>query len=183
MKWARQHVVLISILLVLIGLNVLYLYISPQEIVDAVGVSNSYIVVFLLATIGGVSSITGVALYSTLATFGAGGASPFLLALIGGIGIFLSDSIFFFLAYHGHKSIPEKWRRVMDRAFGWVKRHPKPLVLAVSYIYLGVLPLPSDLLMIVLALAGYSYRDVAPILLVSGITIAGIAATVGYAWI
>lgn len=183
MAWLRQHGIFIAVLLFVVAVNALYLFVPPEEIVGAVGVTNSYVVAFLIAAIGGVSSLTGVAFYSTLATFGAGGSNPLLLALIGGVGIFISDSIFFFLAYHGHKSIPERWRRAVDRAFSWVRTHPRRLVLILSYFYLGFVPLPSDLLMLVLVLAGYRYREVAPVLLAAGVTLAFIAASVGYGWL
>lgn len=183
MERLRKHLLLIGILLLVIAVNGLYLFVSPEEIVSAVGVSNAYLVTFLLAAIGGVSSLAGVTLYTTLATFGAGGANPLLLGLTGGIGIFISDSIFFFLAYHGRRAIPERWRTAIDRAFAWVAARPRSLVLALSYIYLGVLPLPSDLLMLVLVLAGYSYRDLAPILLAAGITLATLAAYIGHFWL
>lgn len=183
MAWLRRHIILIAVLLFVVAVNTLYLFVPPDEIVGAVGVTNSYIVAFMIAAIGGVSSLTGVALYSTLATFGAGGSNPLLLALIGGAGIFISDSIFFFLAYHGHKSIPERFRRAVDRTLAWSRTHPRQIVLVLSYFYLGVMPLPSDLLMLVLVLAGYRYREVAPMLLAAGVTLAFIAASVGYGWL
>lgn len=183
MAWLRRYATLIAVLLFVVALNTLYIFVPPEELVGVVGVANSYMVVFLLAVIGGMSSLTGATLYSTLAIFGAGGSNPLLLALIGGLGIFISDSIFFFLAYYGHKSIPERWRRAVGRAFSWSRTHSRQIVLVLSYFYLGVMPLPSDLLMLVLVLAGYTYREVAPVLLAAGVTLAFIAASVGYGWL
>ncbi len=65
-KHAARVLTLIVVVIVLI--NLLFLWISPQEIVEKVGVENSYLVTFLVASFGGLSAVTSPILYTLIAT-------------------------------------------------------------------------------------------------------------------
>lgn len=182
MRSIRKHSILVSVVVFLVLVNVLYFFIQPDELVDSIGVHNTYLVAFLIAAIGGLSTITGTVLFTALATFAAGGSDPLLLGLVGGAGIFISDSIFFYLATLGRRSVPEKWESWIGRIDTFVKRFPRPAVLTFVFLYLGFSPLPNDLLMLGLVLGGYRYREIVPALLLGSITIALIVTHIGGAW-
>lgn len=182
MQWVRKHYVLVGIVLFLIALNVLFYFIGPDRIVEYIGIRNTYLVVFAIAAIGGLSTVTGTVLYSSIATFAAGGSSPLLLGLAGGAGIFISDSIFFYLAKRGRESVPEKWGHWIERIQRFVDRYPLWIILLATFLYLGFSPLPNDLLMIALALAGIKYRQLIIPLLPGSITIALLTAYFGNLW-
>ncbi len=178
-----RHRVLIGVLLLWVGLGVVFLFTPPREIVQAIGVENSYFVTFLLAAVGGVSSFTGTALYAAIATFAAGGAHPLLLGILGGTGIFISNTVFFMLARFGKRSVSDTYQAQFARITQWVQtRVPRWAAFAGVYLYLGFSPFPDDLLMIALVLAGYRYRNVWPLLLVGGISIATVTAYIGNIW-
>ena len=183
MQWVRRHPVLLSIGLFLIAFNVLYYFFSPRDIVAYVGVENTYVVTFLVAAIGGLSTLTGAVLYTAIATFAAGGSMPWLLGITGGLGIFISDSIFFHLARIGREHVPDEWEPWVMKIQNIIQRYPRRLVLLLAYLYLGFSPFPSDLLMITLALGGYRYRTLAPVLLAGSITIAFLIAYFGNLWL
>lgn len=181
--WLKRHKILLTVVLVLISFNLLFFCITPEEIVAQIGVENSYLVAFLLAAIGGVSTFTGTALYATIATFAAGGAHPLLLGFIAGIGIFISNSLFFLLARLGRKSIQGQLRYKVVRIAAWVEvKMPHWLTLILVYLYLSFSPFSDDLLMIGLVIAGYKYRHVAPVLLAGGISLATFVAYLGIFW-
>lgn len=179
MKKKSRYYILLGILALIAGINVFFYYIGPEETVSIIGIENTYIVVFLIAAIGGLSAFTGVALFTSLAAFAAGGADPLLLALSGGVGIFISDSIFYFLALYGRRSIPQKWGRVLDRVEKLIEKYPSKVVLAGIYLYISFTPLPNDLLMVALVVAGYSYRKIVWVLLAGSLTIALLTAYLG----
>lgn len=182
-KWLQKHRVLVGILLLVVALNVLYVLYSPQEIVAYIGVENAYLVAFLLAAIGGTSSFVSAAYFAALLTFGAGGANILLLGVIAGTGIFIGDSIFYLIAHYAHARLPNRWRQYTDRLTEWVRSFSKRKVFLVSYLYTGFSPFPTDILIIVLAFAGYSYRAIAPVLFVGAITFATFSATIGYVFL
>lgn len=182
MSWIKRHSVLVSIVVFLIGVNVLYYFINPSELVEIIGVHNTYLVAFLIAAIGGLSTLTGAVLYTALGTFAAGGAQPFILGLAGGLGIFISDTIFFHLARLGRESVPEKWEKWIGRITSFMKRFPKKAVLVFIFLYIGLSPLPNDILMIALVLGGYQYKEIWHVLLAGSITIAMIITHIGNVW-
>jgi len=174
-KWSP----VIGIVLVLAAMNLVFLYYSPREIVNWIGVENSYLVVFLIAAFGGLSSFTSGVLYASLATFASGGASWWLLGIAGGIGIAIGDTILFTLMRTGVQSVPEKWQGRIDRLRDKLTRVPDWLEYLGMYFYLGFTPLPNDIFMFFLATAGYKYRVVVPMVIIGGITIASLTALLG----
>lgn len=178
----KQHYILITVLIFIIAINILFFLVNPEKIIDVVGIENSYLIIFIVSTIGGISSLTGVALFTSITTFAAGGAHPLILGIVGGIGIFISDSIFYHIARYGHHHLPKRWKSSVEKGMRWAKNHPLWVVLGVIYLYLGFTPLPADILMITLALAGYSYRTIAPVLFAGSITVALLAAYLGNIW-
>lgn len=174
--------ILATIILFIVVINALFFFVTPQEVIAFVGTENMYAAIFITAAIGGLSSFTGVALFTAIAVFSAGGADPLLLGLVSGVGIFISDSIFFFLTKYGKKALPEEWGVYISKALHWVTKYPSWAVLCFVFLYLGFTPLPADILMATLALSGYSYRKIAPILFLSGITVATLVAYLGNFW-
>lgn len=166
---------------VLGSLAVLLSYVSPETIVAWIGVENTYLTVFLIAALGGLSSVTSGVLYASLVIFAAAGALPWLLGLVGGVGIAIGDSLIFLLLRYGYRSAPTQWR---ERVIGWrttLDRLPRSLQYLLGYLVLGFSPLPNDIVMLFLVMLGYQYRYVAPLLLLSGITIATLTASLGAA--
>ena len=179
MKSKKRYYILAAILAFIVAINLLFFFVKPNEIVEYVGVENSYLIVFAVSAIGGLSTLTGLALFTTIVTFAAGGSEPWLLGLAGGLGIFISDSIFYFLAKYGRESVPESWDNTLKKVEKWIKKHPPWAVLTAMYLYLGFSPFPNDLLMIALVVGGYSYKKIALVLLAGSITVAMLTAYLG----
>jgi hypothetical protein len=170
----KTWITIIAVVILLVSLNALFWYISPAEIVASVGVENTYLVVFLIAVLGGINSVTGGVLYAALATFAAGGASPLWLGIIGGIGIAIGDLLMFTLFRTGIKAVHEKNSRVTAWV-SWLRlklqRVPTWVEYGGLYVLLGFTPMPNDILMLFMASAGYRYTVVIPLLLTGCITI------------
>ncbi len=167
---------LLAFLLVFILISI---YVTPKEIVDYIGVENTYLVSFLLAVFGGLSTVTGVSFFTSVITFSSGGANPFLLGLLGGLGIFISDTIFFFAVRYGIKIFYTNTKPVSLRLVSAIKNVPLSIVLIGVYIYIGFTPLPNDILMIALALVGMSFKQLAPVLMAGSITVVTLVAYSG----
>jgi hypothetical protein len=177
----RKYYILAGILLFLAAINFLLFVASPRDIVASIGVENTYIIVFAIAAIGGLSSVTGAAFYASVITFAGGGANPLLLTLAGGAGIFISDTIFYYLALYGWQSVPKWWESKVQRIREWIEKRPQSKVATAVYIYIGFTPLPNDLLMLGLVIGGYAYRQIFWPLLAGSFTIAAITAYLGEA--
>lgn len=176
----KKHYILILAVLFIALWAVALVFISPEELVEKIGVENTYLVAFLLAAIGGLSTITGTSFFAAVATFASGGADPALLGLIGGAGIFLSDSVFFFLAQQAVKVFNiDSQSPFRQKVLGFISRVPDWLIGIFVFAYVGLSPLPNDILMIALALAKVRYRRIVLALIAGSITIVLITATLG----
>lgn len=157
----------------------LIFWINPDKIVTSIGVKNTYLIAFLIAATGGLSTLTSTSFFTAIVTFASGGSNPWLLGLAGGLGIFLSDSIFFFTALYGKKLIPDYWQRKVANLTSWIYKTPPWVVIIGIFCYISFTPLPNDILMIALAAAGYRYQKLAPILLAGSITISTLLSHLG----
>ncbi len=148
-----------------------------------VGVENSYLVTFLVASFGGFSAVTSPILYTLIATFAAGGSTPWVLGVIGGIGIAIGDALIFILGRVGYRSTQKMHKHEADRYLHWQEKIPTWLQFVILYLILGFTPIPNDIIMVLLVLLGYRLRSLIPLLLISGITIATITAYTGEAFL
>jgi len=168
--------ILISLILTTITMSVLLYNVSPQEIVSYIGVNNSYLLMFIAALIGGVSSFTAPSYFALLFTLANGGTSPLLLGLSGGFGIFLSDIFFYYIGYNGRELVRDKSDRLLAKLESWIADKPDWVPPLASYIYTGFTLLPNDILMLTLALSKISLRRVILAILVGSLQLSVILA-------
>lgn len=153
---------------------------DARTLVDFVGAENGYLVMFLIAAIGGVSSVGGVSYFATLVTLAAGGLNPALLALASGAGISIGDSVYFYLGRHGRAAIEGHWlHNKIEHLACWLDHKPRWLTSLVVYLYTGFTPLPNDLLSIAMGLARRPYLYVVPAMVAGNITLTFLIATLG----
>lgn len=147
-------------------LFIFFYFVNPEEIIDSLGVTNSYLVLFFVALIGGASSFTSSSYYATIITFAVSGLNPFWMALVAGSGLTIGDSIFYLLGTWGRNNISGHARILAEKYVGWFSQKPKRFIQAIIYIYTGFSPLPGDILMIILSFARFPYKSfVVPVLL------------------
>ena len=179
MRISKGYYLFGGIALFIILINLVVFFFSPEEVVKKVGIENVYLVAFIIASVGGLSTLTGAVVLTSIATFSAGGANPLLLALSAGAGIFLSDTIFYFLVQYGRKAIPKTWEKALEKARMWIVKHPDWMVLLFSYLYVSFTPFPNDLLMIALVIGCYPYRKIVGPLVAGSLTVAFLTAYLG----
>ncbi len=169
----------VAILAVIVGWLVLLHFFPPETIVGQIGLRNTYLVAFLFGALAGFSSFTGGAFYAAVATFAAGGSDPALIALAGGAGLFVSDSAFYYVASRGVQMLGAEWEKRTERFARWINSRPEWSILLVIFVYSAFVPLPSDILLIVLAISRYSYRRFAPFLALGDFALVALLAYFG----
>lgn len=154
--------------------------VSPAEIVDVIGVKNGYLVMFLIAFFGGVSSFTGVSYIATVLTLSAGGLNPLFLALVSAAGISISDSAFYFIGIHSHHIIDSnRLKSLIDKSSIWLNKQSRVITGLIIYVYTGFTPLPTDLLTIMLGLTRQPYLYVITVLTLGNFTFSFLLASLG----
>ncbi len=102
-KKLKRYFIFAGILIFIIAWILILNSISPDSIVAKIGVGNSYIILFLISAIGGVSSISASSYYLAVSVFASGGLNPVFLGLVGGVGVTIGDSLFFYLGKKAEK--------------------------------------------------------------------------------
>lgn len=160
---------LIALAILIAWAAVLY-YVPAGAIIAVIGVSNAYAVSFLVSLLAGFSAFTGTAAYATVIEFSRGGADPLYLGVLSGIGLFLSDTLFYLLLMQGRESLETRWPKALDRLHDFVERIPPVTVYIGIYLFCAFGPIPNDLILAALMLGGYEYRKFWPMLLAGDIT-------------
>jgi uncharacterized membrane protein YdjX (TVP38/TMEM64 family) len=151
----------------------------PKEIIDMIGIKNGYLIAFLIALLGGMTSFTGSSYYLVISTFGAGGLNPFLLGFFGGTGALMSDAIFFFIGIKFGKLISEDKKIKAEKLSKWLRKKPKWILFLGIFLYLGFTPLPNDIITLSLGIMGYRFREILIPIYLGNITSTIIAAYIG----
>lgn len=144
-----------------IGLwSVLFWIYEPRQFVEQIGVQNGYILTFLIATIGSLTSITTVSIYPMLLAMAIGDLGLLPLALIAGAGLALGDVVFYYLGMQCQPLVSPAMNSRLQKFLLWIEKKPRWLASITIYFYIGFTPFPNNLLTGSLALAGYPFRTV-----------------------
>lgn len=167
----RNYLIFFGILAVVIAWTAFVIYVGPQTVVDYIGVTNSYVVAFIFASLGGLSSLTSTSYFTIIITLAAGGVNPLYLGLVAGVGVTIGDIIFYYFGSRGREVLSRKWKDRVDIFSDWLNKKPKWFVPSFIYVYTGFFPLPHDVLTISISLTGYPLKKVILPLILGNITI------------
>lgn len=120
-------------------------YIGSDAIVEYVGVSNSYLFMFIISFIGGVSIFSGVPYPLLLITFALWGLDVLYLALATCSGVMLWDSTSYFVWWKTKWAITGKLKEVFDVLLTIYDTNPKYLM-PIFFVYGAVSPFPNDMI-------------------------------------
>lgn len=160
-------------LLLFVGIWVAIIcFVSPREIVEAIGIKTGYLLLFLTALLG-ISGFASAPFYTVLFTLSASGELDiFWVLLVASPARTVGDLLFFSLGYQGHSIIRRdtpiggKLRTFSD----WLYGKPYWVVLVFSYIYTSIAPLPKDFLMLGLGLGRIKFKDLIIVALLGNAT-------------
>lgn len=179
----KKYLGFFSFLLILVAGIIIISYIGPQKIVNELGVRNSFIGYFLISAVGGVSSLTSSSYYILTYALGAAGLSPLLLGIIGGIGVSIGDSLFYYIGNKGEDVAPQKISKRTEKISNIINKKPNWVGTGAIYLYTGFTPLPNDILTVPLGFLKYPYkRLIIPLVLgnITATTIIAYLASIGY---
>ena len=154
MKNKKLKIISFFIALFLICFLIIFLVLySPQKLVDSIGINNSFLILFLMAVFGGVSAFTSASFYATMVTFYIGGLNFFALIIIGAMGLTLGDFIFYYLGKRSRDFVSEtSYKKKINSLKKFMKKIPDKFVFLLIFLYVGVSPLPKDVLCVFLGI-------------------------------
>ena len=134
----------------------LFLASSPDQIIAYVGVENAYLLIFVLALIGGLTTFSGVPYHLVLVTLAVGGLNPLLLGVVTACGVMLGDSTSYFIGYQGALLIPKRMHAMAERFFSVKERYPR-LLPVLFFIYGSSVPFSNDIITIPMGFLRYPF--------------------------
>ena len=166
-----KRIVLVAVLAAFaVFWSLVFLYVEPAEFLREVGVENGYLLLFIIAALGGVSSLTFTSYIGTLLFLASAGLNPVLLGLVSGAGVTIGDTVYYLLGYHGRTFIQGKFSGFLRRASAWVGERPTWLRMLLTYTYVAAAPLPNDILAVALGALRCSYASVIVPLVLGNVT-------------
>ncbi len=172
-KHYKKLIALFIFVAFVISLMILLQFFSPKEIVDRIGIQNSYIVAFIVSLFGGFSTWSSVSFISTLVTFVAGGLNPYYLGIVAGISLGIGDIIMFYLGSKGRELVVGKWDKRFDKIAKYIKKKKiERFIPFIAYLFIGFAPLPNDFIILFLAFIEFPRRKLYIPIILGGVTFA-----------
>lgn len=180
-KRTKHYLIFALVLAGILTWTGLMLYLGPRTIVDAIGVQNGYLLMFLVSLFGGVSSIGGAIYVTTIITLASAGLNPLYLALASGSGVSIGDSVYYYLGYRGSHILPKEnpFTKRIHQFSDWLTARARWVRVAGIYSYTAFTPFPNDVLTILMGIARQPYLLVIPAFVVGNITHTFLLATLG----
>ncbi|MCK5625086.1 hypothetical protein KAI04_04555 [Candidatus Pacearchaeota archaeon] len=170
-----KKIILFSALIIfLIALITLLFFVSPEEIVNKLGVRNAYFLVFLVSFFGGFSAGGSLTFISLLITLAIGGMNPLYLGLVSGTSLAIGDMIMFYVFSKGRELVKNKWDKRINKVANVFKKRKwlQKMIPFFAYIYIGFIPLPNDILILFLAAIEYPAKKVNASIILGDLTFA-----------
>lgn len=170
-----KKVIAIAIIVIFVAfLIAVIFFIHPEELVAKIGVTNAYILLFIVSFFGGFSAGGSATFISLLITLVLGGLNPYLLGLIAGVSLALGDMIMFYVGSKGRELVRRRWDKKIERLANAIKKRKwlGKLVPFLAYIYIGLVPLPNDVLILFMAAIEYPRKKMNIIIVLGDLTFA-----------
>ncbi len=159
-SYHKKVIIFIIIVVFLAALITSLFFFNPEELVKKVGVTNAYLLLFVVSFFGGFSAGGSISFITLLTTFAIGGLNPWLLGITAGVALAIGDLIMFFLGLEGRHLIKGKLRKRIDKFSKFVNEKSHKFIPFIAYLYIGFTPFPNDLMILSLAAIDYPKKKV-----------------------
>ena len=153
---------------------------NPVEIVTTLGLRNGYLLAFFSALFGGLTLMTAVFVYPTVVTLGLGGLNSFLLGFLAATGLSLANIFFYYFGAKGREVVQtsKSFTRLSTTIVRWLDRMPDFVIPIFVIFYVGLTPLPNNLLTTSCGLIDYHFKKLIIPLYIGNILLMTILASV-----
>lgn len=133
-----------------------FFYITPTELINFIGIKNAYILMYVIALLGGMTTFNTVPYIPLLLLLASAGVNPLLLGLSSAFGVITGDAFSYFIGKQGAAIFPQKIRTLFMSIKNFAQKHPK-LFPVICFLYGSISPLSNDFISIPAGMARISY--------------------------
>ncbi|MFP4401819.1 MAG: VTT domain-containing protein [Candidatus Nanoarchaeia archaeon] len=159
MKIHTKKILEFSLILILFTIYIIIVsQLEASSIVSQIGINNSYIIIFLIATFGGVSALTSASFYALFVLFLYGGSNYILLSVLSAIGLTIGDAFFYYLGYIGSEITNKtKYSKYFKNIQKYINKYSKWKIFYIITFFQSLpLPLPTDFISASAGIVKYS---------------------------
>lgn len=153
-KYARWWPVLIFL-----SVSLSFWYVSPDTIIGYIGIENAYVIIFVLAFLGGVTTFSGIPYHVILMALALGGLNPWILGLVTALAVTLGDITSYMVGYYGRDLFPARIVHALERLVHVRTTYPG-LLPVIFFLYGALIPASSDLITIPMGILRYPIHKV-----------------------
>ena len=170
-KSTIKKTIIWTLITLLVVWSVFLFYIDIDTLIDSIGIKNTYVLLFVVAAVSGTSFLTSASFYAIFLSYAQSDLHPLALGIVGGLGMSIGDSLFFFLSRKAGDVMNLSKNRTYQRIFAYISRLPHWGVYLFTYLYASFAPFPNDILMVVLGVLRFRYSRIIPIIIIGNITL------------
>ncbi len=135
---------------------IFFFFLDANSIVDYIGLQNAYILMYVIATIGGMTTFNTIPYFSVILILASAGVHPLLLGIASALGVMTGDSFSYLVGHQGATIIPKGLRTLFTSIHTLATRHPRSFPI-VCLLYGSVSPLSNDFITIPAGMAKIPY--------------------------
>ncbi|MBU2562568.1 MAG: hypothetical protein KKF68_02825 [Nanoarchaeota archaeon] len=155
-KYYKNILFFLILILFLATLSFFLYFLGPEEIVNNLGIRNSYLLAFVVSFFGGFSTWSSISFIATLITLSAGGINPIYLGFVAGIALAIGDLVILYIGSKGRELVVGKWEKKLNKFSKKIKTNwVGKIAPLITYLYMGFTPLPNDFILVFLAFIEY----------------------------
>ena len=135
---------------------VFFFFIDANSVVDYIGTKNAYLLMYTMATLGGLTTFNTIPYFSIILVLATAGVNPILLGLSSAFGVMTGDSFSYLTGKQGATLIPGRLYQLFTKIHELATRHPKSFPF-VCFVYGCISPLSNDFITIPAGMAKIPY--------------------------
>lgn len=159
MSLFKKIITLLPLFLGLVVSITFIFFVGVDTLVDYIGTQNAYLLMFLVAGLGGLSTFNSVPYLAVLLVLANTGVDPLLLGLVSALGVMCGDSFSYLLGRTGQSAIPDSLRYIFTAIKNFALNHPR-LYPLFCFFYGALCPLSNDFVTIASGIARIPYVKV-----------------------
>ena len=126
---------------------VFFFFIDANSMVDYIGLQNAYILMYVMAALGGMTTFNTIPYFSIILILATAGVNPVFLGLASALGVITGDSFSYLTGKQGATLIPGRLYQLFTKIHELATRHPKSFPF-VCLLYGCISPLSNDFITI-----------------------------------
>jgi len=165
-----RSILFVLLLVIFVGTLFILVFFDPGEMIEKIGIGNSFIIAFFVSVAGAFTSMTKFSTYPMIITLIAGHVDPLAAGLVTGIGNTFGDILFYAFGSSARGLTSEKVNKKLEKILRWMTRLREIYIQIIIFLYLAITPFPNNMLSGALAFIGYPLKKAIVPLVLGDIT-------------